>query len=74
MTRKEFLKYFKHLLLLMVICLPVLIVLNMFAFKGIANDALIVFLDVVIALVMIFIIELTISKIKKDKEKNNVNK
>lgn len=67
MTRKEFAKYFKHLLLLMLITMPVLVVLNVFCFKNLSR-ALVIFLDVVIGLVIILTMEYIIYVIKKRKE------
>ena len=69
MTRKEALKYFKHLALLMIFALPVLVVLNLFVFEP-ANisGGLQIFLDVVIGLIIVIIVEMIIRKIKKNKE------
>lgn len=69
MTRKEALKYFKHLALLMIFALPVLVLLNLFVFEP-ANisGGLQIFLDVVIGLIIVIIVEMIIRKIKKNKE------
>ena len=69
MSRKEFLKLFKHLLLVMLFTLPVVWVLNEFAFKNL-KSGLVIFLDVLISGVLIIGIELILMAIKKRKEKN----
>ena len=68
MSRKEALKYLKHLALLMLSSIPLLLVLDMFCFKNMA-DGLIIFLDVVIGLVWVFLVEQIITCIKKAKDK-----
>lgn len=67
MTRKEFLKTFKHLCLLMLCALPILIILNMFCFNGLSNG-LVIFLDVLIGGVVVIVVELIIRHIKKNKQ------
>lgn len=72
MSRKEALKYLKHLALLMLSSIPLLLVLDMFCFKNMA-DGLIIFLDVVIGLVWVFLVEQIITCIKKAKDKKREN-
>ena len=68
MTRKELLKLFKHLCLLMLCALPVLILLDMYCFKNL-NNGLVIFLNVIIGLAIIVVLELIIYAIKGKKEK-----
>lgn len=72
MTRKEALKFLKHLMLMMLTSVPLLIVLDVFCFKSL-NDGLVIFLDVVISLVWVLVLEMIINKIKKSKDKDKEN-
>ena len=75
MNRKEALKLMKHFLLVMLTAVPLLIVLNLFCFASLNNNALVIFLDVVIGLAWVVVIEVIIAKIKRVRDKNKeINK
>lgn len=67
MTRKEAVKYLKHLFLLLLTAVPLIVVLDLFIFKDLPSP-LTVFLNVVIGLIWIILVEFLITKIKKLKQ------
>ena len=72
MSRKEALKYLKHLALMMLSSIPLLLVLDMFCFNNLPSGW-VIFLDVIIGLVWVFVIERIITSIKKAKDKKKEN-
>lgn len=68
MTRKEAIKYLKHLGLLLLTAIPLILVLDLFCFNNIKSSGLVIFLNVIIGLVWIILFEIIITKIKKSKQ------
>ncbi len=68
MTRKETIKYLKHLCLLLLTAIPLILILDLFCFKNLQSSGLVIFLNVVIGLVWIILVEIIISKIKKSRQ------
>ncbi len=67
MTRKEGVKYLKHLGLLLLTAIPLILILDLFCFKNL-QSGLVIFLNVVIGLVWIIVLEIIITKVKKSKQ------
>lgn len=67
MTRKEGVKYLKHLGLLLLTAIPLILILDLFCFKNLQRG-LVIFLNVVIGLVWIIVLEIIITKVKKSKQ------
>ena len=67
MTRKEGVKYLKHRGLLLLTAIPLILILDLFCFKNL-QSGLVIFLNVVIGLVWIIVLEIIITKVKKSKQ------